>query len=118
MFPIAPGFYPMWFAQSSTPIYINYKGEIQGCTFVFILQLGVKRGASIGGMPNVSKKVLVGQSIWLLSKRKRKSCEHTHDLINMNHTLSAIVSPNKGSKILVHLHMFFHRRVSMYCKVM
>jgi len=57
MFPIAPGFYPLWFAQSSTPLYINYKGEIQGCTFVFILRLGVQRGASIGGMPNVSKKL-------------------------------------------------------------
>jgi hypothetical protein len=55
MFPIAPGFYPLWFAQSSTPLYINYKGEIQGCTFVFILRLGVQRGGSIGGMPNVSK---------------------------------------------------------------
>jgi hypothetical protein len=55
MFPIAPGFYPVWDAQSSTPLYINYKVEIQGCTFVFILQLGVQRGASIGGMPNVSK---------------------------------------------------------------
>jgi hypothetical protein len=53
-------------------MYINYKGEIQGCTFVFILQLGVQRCASIGGMPNVSKKMLVGQSIWLLSKRKEK----------------------------------------------
>jgi len=23
MFPTAPGFYPIWFAQSSTPLYIN-----------------------------------------------------------------------------------------------
>jgi hypothetical protein len=56
MFPIAPEFYPIWFAQSSTPMYIIYKGEIQECTFVSILQLGVQRGASIGGMPNVSQK--------------------------------------------------------------
>jgi hypothetical protein len=33
MFPLACGFYPMWFAQSSTPMYINYKAKIQGCTF-------------------------------------------------------------------------------------
>jgi len=26
MFPIAPGFYPIWFAQSSTPLYLNQKG--------------------------------------------------------------------------------------------
>ncbi len=56
MFPIAPGFYPIWFAQSSTPLYIIYKGKTQGCTFDSILQLGVQRGASIGGMPNVSQK--------------------------------------------------------------
>jgi hypothetical protein len=28
MFPTAPGFYPIWFAQSSTPMYTNWKGEI------------------------------------------------------------------------------------------
>jgi hypothetical protein len=28
MFPTAPGFYPVWFAQSSTPMYTNWKGEI------------------------------------------------------------------------------------------
>jgi len=31
MFPIAPGFYdPVWFAQSSIPMYINWKGENVG----------------------------------------------------------------------------------------
>jgi hypothetical protein len=28
MFPTAPGFDPKWFAQSSTPMYTNWKGEI------------------------------------------------------------------------------------------
>jgi hypothetical protein len=28
MFPTAGGFYPIWFAQSSTPMYTNWKGEI------------------------------------------------------------------------------------------
>jgi hypothetical protein len=28
MFPIAPRFYPIWFAQSSTPMYINSNDEI------------------------------------------------------------------------------------------
>jgi hypothetical protein len=27
MFPMAPMFYPIWFAQSPTPMYINWKGE-------------------------------------------------------------------------------------------
>jgi hypothetical protein len=70
MFPIAPGFYPIWFAESSTPLCINQKGEGQGCTFVSILQLGVQRGASIGGMPNIPKKLLMGQLIWLLKNKK------------------------------------------------
>jgi hypothetical protein len=30
MFPIAPQFYPLWFAQSSTPMYINFKGATKG----------------------------------------------------------------------------------------
>jgi hypothetical protein len=77
----------MGFAQSSTPLYINKEDEIQGCTFVSILQLGVQRSDSIRGMPNVLEKLLMGQSIWLLFL-KRKSCELTHDLINMNHTTS------------------------------
>ncbi len=53
MFPIAPGSYPIWFAQSSTPIIYTKQDEIQGLTFVSILQLGVQRGAYIGGMPKV-----------------------------------------------------------------
>jgi hypothetical protein len=36
MFPVAPGFYPLWFAQSSTPMYRNEKGEIQVYTFLII----------------------------------------------------------------------------------
>jgi hypothetical protein len=31
MFPIAPGFYdPIWFAQSSIPVYITWKGQSIG----------------------------------------------------------------------------------------
>jgi hypothetical protein len=43
MFPIAPQIYPRWFAQSSTLMYLNQKGELYWSTFVFILQLGSKR---------------------------------------------------------------------------
>jgi hypothetical protein len=50
----------MWFPQSSTPLCINKKGESQGCTFVSTLQLGVQRGASIAGMPNVPRKFVDG----------------------------------------------------------
>jgi hypothetical protein len=40
----------------------------------------------MGAHPMFHKKLLMGQSIWLLQKEKEKSCECTHDLINMNHT--------------------------------
>jgi hypothetical protein len=37
------------------------------------LQLGVQRDASNGGTPNVpQKKLLMGQSIWLIQKEKEK----------------------------------------------
>ncbi len=36
---------------------------------------------------------MMGQSIWLL--QKKKSCEHTHELINMNPTIY-IIDNNVG----------------------
>jgi hypothetical protein len=47
-FPIAPQFYPIWFAQSSTLMYWNWKGRLFRNAFASILHLGVQRGASIG----------------------------------------------------------------------
>jgi hypothetical protein len=40
------------------------------------------------GVPNVPKELMIGQSIWLLHRKKGKSCECTHELIDMNHTMS------------------------------
>ncbi len=62
--PLAPQLYPIWFAQSSTLIYINWKRWTIGSTFVFILQLVVQWGA----LPNVPKKLVMSQSIWPLTK--------------------------------------------------
>jgi len=59
-----------------------YKLKSRGAHLIFILQVGVQRGASIGGMPNLSKKLLMGQSIWL-PENQIKSSERTHDLINV-----------------------------------
>jgi hypothetical protein len=70
---------PCDFAQSSTNMYINRKGKIEGSTFVSILQLGVHRGESIGGKPNVPKKWPINMAPL---KKFKKRCEHTHDLIN------------------------------------
>jgi hypothetical protein len=72
-FPIAP------------QIYQGYIGE----HICFYFATRVQRGASIGECPNFPKKLPIvpywgGQSIWLL---QRKSCDHTHELIIINHTM-------------------------------
>ncbi len=54
MFPIAPGFYPIWFAQSSTPMYIN-QGNMRKHTF--ILRMEANLGLSVGVVRNVSKNI-------------------------------------------------------------
>jgi hypothetical protein len=49
---VTPQFYPIWFAQSSTPMYINCKDGIQGQAHLFLsCKWGSKRGASIGACP-------------------------------------------------------------------
>ncbi len=68
-----------------TPMYINQKGEIYGNKFYYILQIGVQRDASNGGTPNVPQKIVDGPINMAPSKKKEKSCECAHDLINMNH---------------------------------
>jgi hypothetical protein len=67
-FPIAPQLYPIWFAQSSTLMYRNWKRWTLGSTFVFFLQLVIQRGASIGEYPMFPKNWWMGQSIWPLQK--------------------------------------------------
>jgi hypothetical protein len=52
-------------------------------SFVSILQPEVHL---LWATPNLRRKLLMGKSIWLLLK-ERKSCELTHDLINMDHTI-------------------------------
>jgi hypothetical protein len=57
-----------------------YKQKSRGA-HLFLFPKWVQRGASIGDMPNVPKKLLMGQSIWL-PENKIKGSERTHDLIN------------------------------------
>jgi hypothetical protein len=59
-------------------------GHRRAYSFLFCY-LGSKE--VLGGVPNVSKKVVMGQSMCLLSnkKRKKKECGCTYELINMNH---------------------------------
>ncbi len=42
MLSIAPQFYPIWFAHSSTPMYTNWKDKTLSSTWTFVLQLGSK----------------------------------------------------------------------------
>jgi hypothetical protein len=67
MFPIALKFYPIQFAQSSTPLYVNY---IQGCTFVSISQLGSKEVLPLGGA-QCSKKI-ADRSMNMASKKSHE----------------------------------------------
>jgi hypothetical protein len=53
----------MVFAQSSTPMFITEKVKLMEHYLGFYFAIGVQRGASIGGMPNVPEKLLMGQSI-------------------------------------------------------
>jgi hypothetical protein len=81
VFPIAPQFYPIWFAQSSALMYIYWKGRLQGTTFVFILQLGSKEVLPLG-TAQCSKNFVDRPMNIALSQKKRKSFECTHELIN------------------------------------
>jgi hypothetical protein len=71
MSPIALGFYPIWFAQSSTPLYINKNGKSRGGHLLYFATR-VQRGASIGGMHNVPIKLLTSQSVWWTFKFLKK----------------------------------------------
>ncbi len=82
-FPITHEYIPYGvFAQSSSLMYINWKGGPYGAH----LFLFCERGASIGRVPNVPKKIGDGPNQrWLLQNKRH---EHTHELINRNHTMS------------------------------
>jgi hypothetical protein len=51
--------------------------------FIFFLQLGVQRDASIGGVLNTPKKIARGPMNMALSKPKKKNYEHNHELIEI-----------------------------------
>jgi len=69
------GFIPYGFLRSSTPMYIMWKGVLEGNTFLSVLQLGSKEVLPLGSV--VSKKLMMGQWIWLFQKEKKtKLCAH------------------------------------------
>jgi hypothetical protein len=71
----------IWFDQNSTALYINSNSGEHDC---FHFATGFQTGASIGGMPHVPKKLLMGPSIWLL---EIYICRCTHEPITLNHKL-------------------------------
>jgi hypothetical protein len=66
---VAPQFYPIWFAQSSTLMYINSKGRLLGEFICFYFVTGGLKRCFHWGMLNVPKKLLLGQWIWLFQKK-------------------------------------------------
>jgi hypothetical protein len=49
----------------------------------FYFAIGGPKRCIYWGIPNVPKKLVMGQSIWPLQKQKK--VERTHEIINMNH---------------------------------
>lgn len=95
-FPIAPSIYPIWFAPSST-LYINWKGGAIGEHICFYFATRVKKNASIEECP-MFQSFQWWANQYGSFKRKWKSCECTHDLINMNHykVLVFLITIKKG----------------------
>jgi len=72
MFPTAPWFYSMWFAESSIPMYINWKGGLWvGDYTCFYFAIGVQKGAPIGELPIIPKQLMMGRWIWVFQKNKK-----------------------------------------------
>jgi hypothetical protein len=59
------------------------------CFFFFFLQLGVQRGASIWGMPNVQKNCWWANQYSSFLIKEKKLWTPSHDLMDMNHTKSS-----------------------------
>jgi hypothetical protein len=81
---VTPLFYPIWFAQSSTPMYINYKDGIRvGVQLFLSCNWGPKEVLLFGHAQNVAKKFADGPiNTAPFEKKKIKSCECTHELYN------------------------------------
>jgi hypothetical protein len=76
LFPIAPPISPIWFAQSLTLMYINWKVGNRRAHLFLIVQLGVQRGASIGVCKMFQNKLMIHQSIYGSFEKRKKLWEH------------------------------------------
>jgi hypothetical protein len=75
-FPIAPQFYPIWFAQSSTLMYINWKGRLFGEYNCIYFATGGPTMSMHWGVLNVPKKLLMGLMNMALSHKHKKKNEY------------------------------------------
>ncbi len=101
MFPIAPWFYSIWFAQSLIPMYINWKGGLWAKEYIyFYFAIEVQRGAPIGECPVILKQLMISRWLWVFNK-KLKNYESTHELLYMNHNRYEIPKTSFNFAILV-----------------
>jgi len=69
MLPIAPRFYPIWFAQSSTPLYITYNPGVHIC--FYFARGGSKKVLPLGGVLKVPKQIADGPMNMARSGKKK-----------------------------------------------
>jgi hypothetical protein len=84
LFPIASQFYVYGLPQFNSHVH-QLKRSAKSVEYLFLFcDWGPKR-SFYRGVPNVPKK-LANQCAPLKKGKKKKKCDHTHELINMNHT--------------------------------
>ncbi len=93
LFTVAPHFYItcMLCPKFNSHVYKLKRWTIWS-TFFSILQLAVQRGAFIGSAQCSPKKIGDGP-INMTPSKKKKNSEPTHEVINMNHTMSPKFGP-------------------------
>jgi len=87
----------------------------------YFVQLGVQRGAFIGGVPNVPKLLMLGQSIWLLENKIKIiiiicECrlEQVH-LINMMRSALGFRSAKSTNMSKCYKHSLTSDRMNLIC---
>jgi len=100
--PIAPWFYPIWFAQSSIPWYINWKGGCYKWAYLCLFcDLGSKELCLLGKCPMFQIFLWWANQYGPSQKNKIvPECEHTHDLVNTNHTMTSIIMATSTTTLL------------------
>ncbi len=120
-FPLVPQFYPIWFAQSSIVMYINWK---VGYWVSSYLELGGPKRCFHWENAQCSKRIADEPTMKIaLSKNKKpNNYAHIHELINMNHTKDHIShqqlyqhfwSINRSTIVIPHLIIMWVPKFSM-----